>query len=135
MNKNTKNTIYILVAFLTLVVIVSIILYLVKYAYGGKYLISSERAVLNIKNKKYDIIVDVRTPTEYMIGNYPGSVNIPINSIKTHQHIEDQIPDKKSKILIYCNTGQRARYASELLKKKGYENIEYIAGSHLTLMQ
>ena len=42
--------------------------------------------------------------------------------------------DKDEPILIYCNTGQRARYASEKLQKIGFNNVYYIASSYLNLL-
>jgi rhodanese-related sulfurtransferase len=41
---------------------------------------------------------------------------------------------KSLPILIYCNTGNRARRASELLKKMGYEHVYYIADTYKTLL-
>jgi rhodanese-related sulfurtransferase len=107
--------------------------YIYRYAYSGKQLVSSEKAKQNIKNNQYDVILDVRTTLEYNIGHYPNSVHIPSSSITKHR-VEKYIPNKNASILVYCNTGQRARYASELLDKLGYNNVQYISGRYNSLL-
>ena len=37
-------------------------------------------------------------------------------------------------ILVYCNTGQRARYASEQIAKMGYKKVYYIDGTYKSIM-
>lgn len=136
MNKNKLYTIiqpYMLLAAIVATA-TAVVVYLVIYAYSGKNLISTEQAVQNIKNNKYDVIMDVRTQIEYNLGNYQGSVNIPIDKIKEQSYIESNYPNKNIKILIYCNTGQRARQASETLNSFGYKNVDYIAGTYLGLL-
>lgn len=103
------------------------------YTYSGKQLVNIETAKQNIKNNKYDVVLDVRTKLEYDMGNYPNSVHIPSTSITKH-NVEKYIPNKNSTILVYCNTGQRARYASELLENLGYKNVQYISGTYNGLL-
>ncbi len=110
------------------VLIVGGILY---YTFYSPYLISAEEAKKLIRDKKIDVVVDVRTKMEYNLGHYPQAVHIPTQALQ--DQVETLIPDKNTKILIYCNTGQRARYATDLLKAKGYKNVHYIAGSYLGL--
>ena len=40
----------------------------------------------------------------------------------------------KRGILVYCNTGQRARFAAEKLASLGFQDVVYIDGSYRTLM-
>ena len=42
--------------------------------------------------------------------------------------------NKESTILIYCNTGYRARYAVNKFKKLGFKNVFYIETGHETLI-
>lgn len=124
----------VLFTILPLLIITSLILYvLMDYAYGGNHFVSIETAREHIKNKKYNVILDVRTQLEYNMGHFPTSLNIPVASIEKRT-LEQVIPNKDASILIYCNTGQRARYASEQLEKYGYKNIHYIAGTYGSLM-
>lgn len=96
-------------------------------------MISGEKAKSLIRQKKIDLIIDVRTKTERDIfGYYPGSIHIPAGSLD--QPAIRNYPNKDVNILIYCNTGQRARAATETLKKFGFKNVYYIPGSHVTLL-
>jgi phage shock protein E len=103
------------------------------YTLGSPQRISSLEAKQLIRERKIDVILDVRTKMEYNLGHYPEALHIPTASLA--DAVETLIPDKKTRILIYCNTGQRARYATDLLRAKGYRNVVYIAGSHVTLLQ
>lgn len=131
MNLLNNNT---FIVVLSSVVIVSLFVYaLNSYTYSGKQLVNIETAKQNIKANKYDVVLDVRTKLEYDIGHYPNSIHIPSTSI-TKQNVEKYIPNKNASILVYCNTGQRARYASELLEKLGYKNVQYISGTYKGLL-
>ena len=86
-----------------------------------------------LQAKKIDLILDVRTDAELkLLGYYPGSVHI--QSADLEKRMETEYPDKSIRILAYCNSGQRARAATEKLHKLGYSNAVYIAGTHTTLM-
>jgi len=100
------------------------------YTYSGYNLISSEKAKQLILSNKIDYIIDVRTNIEYKLGHYQGAINIPVNNINgnTTKNI-----NKDSNILVYCNTGQRARVASEKLNKLGFNKVVYIPGTYITL--
>lgn len=101
------------------------------YVYGSKYLISAKKAKKLIKNKYFNHIIDVRTNIEYNLGHYKNAINVPISEIA--KKIDSFKINKNDKILVYCNTGNRARQATEILINKGYKNVNYISGSHLTL--
>ena len=45
----------------------------------------------------------------------------------------DKLKMGKEEILVYCNTGQRARRAAEVLRKLGYKNVYYIESSYTSL--
>jgi rhodanese-related sulfurtransferase len=42
--------------------------------------------------------------------------------------------NKLDKILVYCNTGQRARRAVDIMREFGYKNVYYIEGTYKTLL-
>lgn len=65
------------------------------------------------------IMVDVRTGGEYRSGHIPGSINVSIADI---DRIEEFIPDKQSRITVYCQSGVRSRFAHRRLKELGYSN-------------
>ena len=96
------------------------------------YRISTEDAKNLIKNNKIDLILDVRTDAEVrLLGVYPGSVHIQSADLEKRMNFE--YPDKNIHILAYCNSGQRARAATEKLKALGYKNALYIATPYQSL--
>lgn len=100
------------------------------YTNTGNNLISSDKAKEMLKNKNIDLVIDIRTKLEYNLGHYPNAIHIPVTSIS-----KDSTKDinKNQNILVYCNTGQRARKASEMLNKLGFNNVYYIAGTYRSI--
>ena len=67
-----------------------------------------------IKDKKIDIVLDVRTDIERnTLGYYPGSIHI--QSSELEKRMKNEYPNKNLHIIVYCNTGHRARMATEKL--------------------
>jgi phage shock protein E len=116
---------------LLLLVAVTVVGGILYYTFYSPYLITAEEAKKMIRERNVDVVLDVRSKMEYNLGHYPEAVHIPTQALQ--DQVETLIPDKNTHILIYCNTGQRARYATDLLKAKGYKNVHYIAGSYLGL--
>ena len=103
------------------------------YTWNSPLYISAEEAKQGIAEGKFPVVLDVRTDLEYNLGHYPEAVHIP--TAKLADEVETKIPDKTKGVLIYCNTGQRSRYAADLLKKKGYEEVRYITGPYWSLLR
>lgn len=78
--------------------------------------IDYEEAKIILKNNKYAILLDVRSPQEYKEGHLEGSINIPLYDIS--KNIENEIKNKECTIIIYCQSGNRSRKAIEILSKK-----------------
>lgn len=97
------------------------------YAISSPLKVSAEEARRRLKAGEVDLVIDVRTAFERAtLGSYDGSVHIPAGSIEAV--VPDRIPKKDTRILLYCNTGQRARAAAEKLEKMGYKHVSYIVG-------
>ena len=60
-----------------------------------------------------NLIVDVRSREEYYKNHIKGSLNIPVSDI---EYYIDFLKDKT--ILLYCDTGRRAKIAMEYLAKR-----------------
>jgi hypothetical protein len=103
------------------------------YTFNSPLVISAEDAKKGIAEGKFPIVLDVRTDLEYNLGHYPEAVHIPTANLANE--VETKLPNKKTPVLIYCNTGQRSRYAADLLKKKGYESVRYITGPYWSLLR
>ena len=99
------------------------------YTYFGENLVSSKEAKKLIRSGKIKKVVDVRTIAEYRAGHYKGAIHIPVNKI--NKKTTTELPKKG--LLVYCNTGQRARYAAEKLEALGFEDVYYIAGYYSSL--
>ena len=118
-------------SFLVLAAVAMVFAYLAYYTFSSPYKVSSEEANRLLREKKVDVVLDVRTKMEYNLGHYPEALHIPTANLA--YTAETLLPNKNTPILVYCNTGQRARYATDLLVAKGYTNVKYIAGTYLTL--
>ena len=118
---------------LVIVVFVAFIYFSYQYAVSSKYRVSSEKAKEMIKDKKVDILLDVRTDIERdTLGYYPGSIHI--QSADLEKRMLNEYPNKNVRIIAYCNTGHRARMATEKLHKLGYKNAMYISSTYTSLM-
>jgi len=102
------------------------------YSQSGKYMLTNSEAKKLISAGRIDHIIDVRTKVEWDTGHYPNAIHIPryelsVNTLKSAGIKKDDT------ILVYCNTGQRARLASETLTKMGYDTY-YITGSYTKIL-
>ncbi|MBK9329200.1 MAG: rhodanese-like domain-containing protein [Sphingobacteriales bacterium] len=69
-----------------------------------------------MNNKK--IIIDVRTPGEYMGGHVTGSINIPLQEI---QQRVDEIKSLHKPVVLCCASGNRSGQAAAFLKSQGID--------------
>jgi len=111
-------------------VVVGGLVVLTAYTYFGQNLISSEEAKRLIKEGKIKVVIDVRTATEWRMGHYPKALHIPVDKI--NEKTVTELPKKG--LLVYCNTGQRARFAAEKLEGLGFKDVYYIAGLYTSLL-
>jgi rhodanese-related sulfurtransferase len=97
----------------------------------GSGLVSEAQARDLIATGKVRTVIDVRTSSEFNIGHYPTAINIPVNRIQD----ASMLHLARDGVLVYCNTGQRARYAAQKLRQLGFQNVYYIAGTYHSLTQ
>jgi rhodanese-related sulfurtransferase len=113
--------------------LVVLVYFAYQYAVDSPHRIPAETGKALLKDKKIDLLLDVRTDLERStLGFYPGSVHI--QSADLDQRMPREYPDKSIRILAYCNTGHRARMATDKLHKLGYKNAVYISSSYKTLL-
>jgi phage shock protein E len=85
------------------------------------------------KGRRFGLIIDVRTPRErQLLGFYPNSIPMSVDTIQ--REVPMDMTNKNAWILVYCNTGSRAKVAAEALFRAGYPNVRYINKSYLSLM-
>ena len=104
--------------------------YCIWYTYSGSNLISAKVAKLLINSGNVQI-VDVRSRAEYITGHYPTAIHLPITIINKETL---STLDENKITIVYCNTGQRARRAAELMTRHGFQNVYYIASSYKQLI-
>lgn len=74
------------------------------------------------------VILDVRSAAEYEMGAVPGSINIPVDSIR------DSIDklDKNKTYISYCAVGVRSYIAARILKQNGFNKVFNLSGGYTT---
>ena len=85
-----------------------------------------------LKKGKFDHVVDVRTDGEWNLGHYPLAIHIPLKQVA--QLLPQRIPNKKARILFYCNTSTRSRMAAETAQAGGYTNVRYLVGLYTNIL-
>jgi phage shock protein E len=125
---------YVKLLFTLLILVIGIVIYqLYMIAMDSPHRISSEDARKRLAEHKVDLVLDVRTDAERKaLGFFPRSIHMPRDRLESD--FPRAFPDKSIRVLIYCNTGQRARLATDTLHAMGYTNTKYITGTHLSLM-
>jgi NADPH-dependent 2,4-dienoyl-CoA reductase/sulfur reductase-like enzyme/rhodanese-related sulfurtransferase len=61
-------------------------------------------------------VIDVRTEKEHAGGAIPGSVNVPLDSVRDHLDVLGRGP-----LVVYCEVGQRGHTATALLRELGLQ--------------
>jgi len=103
---------------------------LLVYSTYSPYEVKPAKAVELIQTSQATVL-DVRTDKEREKGFYKGSIHIPEDRLA--KDISQKIPDRKTKIVVYCATGRRAKHATEALRNMGYENAVFIRGTYTDL--
>lgn len=82
---------------------------------------------------KNTVLVDVRTPEEYMEGHIPGAINIEAEKCgrNNQAYVESILTDKTAHIYTYCYSGARAGMAAAFLRQMGYDRAENIGGFNI----
>lgn len=65
------------------------------------------------------LIIDVRTPGEFRSGHIKGSINIPLDIIKSKV---DELKKKNKPVITCCRSGNRSGIAQSVLTAAGIES-------------
>lgn len=76
------------------------------------------------------VLIDVRTPNEYKVGNIKGSKNIPLNDLEAKLNTIGSYKDKK--VLVYCRSGARSANAARILDKAGFNEVYNLKGGYIS---
>jgi molybdopterin/thiamine biosynthesis adenylyltransferase/rhodanese-related sulfurtransferase len=68
------------------------------------------------------VFLDVREPAEWALGHVPDALHVPRAQVA--ERIEQEVPDKARRVVVYCARGNRSAIASQTLFSRGYTNVE-----------
>jgi rhodanese-related sulfurtransferase len=72
------------------------------------------------------VLIDVRTPEEFMSGHIEGAVNINYHDNDFIENLDKQ--DKNKTYLIYCRTGRRSGDTLNVMKRLKFKEVYRILG-------
>lgn len=78
------------------------------------------------QGKESFYLVDVREDSEWNAGHAAESIHLGKGIIE--RDIEKTIPDRQSKIVLYCGGGFRSALAADALQSMGYTNVFSLDG-------
>ena len=71
------------------------------------------------RGQRVDVLLDVRSKLEFLMGHLPGAVCIPVGNVATEVPRQAAI-GKQAMILVYCQSGARSARAVGILHQMGY---------------
>jgi rhodanese-related sulfurtransferase len=78
-------------------------------------------------------LVDVREESEWAAGHVKGATHMGRGIIE--RDIEEKIPDKSAKLVLYCGGGFRSALVADNLEKMGYRNAISLDGGWRALKE
>lgn len=72
------------------------------------------------------VLVDVREKHEWSEGHIPGAIHVPRGYLELQ--VEEAVPDKDTKVVLYCAGGVRSLMAGSTLQQMGYTDVVSMAG-------
>ena len=79
------------------------------------------------------ILVDTREESEWAAGHVKGALHLGKGIIE--RDIETQVPDKATKLVLYCGGGFRSALVADSLQKMGYSNAISLDGGWRALKE
>ena len=79
------------------------------------------------------ILVDTREESEWAAGHVKGALHLGKGVIE--RDIETQVPDKATKLVLYCGGGFRSALVADNLQKMGYSNAISLDGGWRALKE
>ena len=72
------------------------------------------------------LLIDTREDNEWQAGHAAGSIHLSKGVIE--RDIETKVPDKGTKMVLYCGGGYRSALAADALRRMGYTNVISLDG-------
>ncbi|WP_373002017.1 rhodanese-like domain-containing protein [Marinobacter sp.] len=86
----------------------------------------SAQGAVNLINKDEAVVVDIRDRKEFAEGRITGSINIPLNSLKSRVGELSKFKDKQ--IIVADKMGQHSAMAVKQLNQEGFGNVVRLNG-------
>ncbi len=96
------------------------------FSSNGYQVLDQDTAYKQLQVDKSIHLVDVRELHEFNAGHINGAQLIPLGTIE--DSFSSLIPQKDTKIFIYCKSGNRSAEAAKKLVSMGYTNVFDIGG-------
>jgi adenylyltransferase/sulfurtransferase len=80
-------------------------------------------------NQENVMIIDVRLPNQQPAFDEKNVIQVPLEDIEKYSHTID----KKTEIVLFCNSGQRSLIGVEYLKTQGFESVFHLEKGIQTL--
>lgn len=90
--------------------------------------LSIQEVKTKLDNKENFCLLDVREDHEWQQGYITNAEHLGRGIIE--RDIENKIPDKTSKIILYCGGGFRSALSADNLQKMGYTNVYSMDGGY-----
>jgi sulfur-carrier protein adenylyltransferase/sulfurtransferase len=71
-------------------------------------------------------LIDTREPNEYIEAHIDGAELV--RPVDVAERIEQVVPDRSQRVLLYCASGNRSARAADVLRELGYENAASVRG-------
>ena len=84
--------------------------------------VSLDEVKRRVEAKEPYVLLDVREKDEFRAGYIPGAVSVPRGFLE--MQIEGKVPDRDTKIIVYCAGGVRSAFAAVTLTSLGYTRVE-----------
>ena len=81
----------------------------------------------SLRERKDVILIDTRTPFEYMRGHADGFIHIPLDDLR--ERLGEL--DKSKKIYVMCQSGLRSYLATRILMQNGFDAYNFVGGYRL----
>jgi molybdopterin/thiamine biosynthesis adenylyltransferase/rhodanese-related sulfurtransferase len=88
--------------------------------------VDPERAAAEMARDAPPVLLDVRDRDEWDQGRVPGATHVSKGMLE--MRIEQLVPDRARRVLLYCAGGNRSLLAAESLQRLGYRDVASIAG-------
>ena len=83
--------------------------------------------ISSLREREDVILLDTRTPFEYMRGRADGFINIPLDDLR--ERVGEL--DKSKKIYVMCQSGLRSYLATRILMQNGFDAYNFAGGFRL----